>query len=95
MRRRIIKVDGSVVDLPGKQTMDQIRVAIGARAGLDVVRLSHLGYPLQIMLVDDMGHPDGKPNNPGATRLYRLNAKPGTTHWIAGDVAIVLDEDFA
>lgn len=36
-----------------------------------------------------------KPVNPAATRLYRAICRPGTTHQIVGDVAIVLDEEFA
>lgn len=36
-----------------------------------------------------------KPFNPEATKLYHGVCRPGTTHQIVGDVAIVLDEDFA
>lgn len=36
-----------------------------------------------------------KPVNPDATKLYHGICKPGTTHQIVGDVAIVRDEDFA
>jgi hypothetical protein len=36
-----------------------------------------------------------KPINPAATALYHAVCAPGTTHQIAGDVAIALDEDFA
>ena len=35
------------------------------------------------------------PENPKATSLYHSICKPGTTHKIEGDVAIVNDEDFA
>jgi hypothetical protein len=36
-----------------------------------------------------------KPINRKATELYLANCHPGTTHQIAGDVAIVFDDDFA
>lgn len=39
--------------------------------------------------------PARKPFNPGATKLYHSVCRPGTTHQIVGDVAIVRDEDFA
>jgi len=36
-----------------------------------------------------------KPINPAATALYHAVCGPGTTHAIAGDVAIAVDADFA
>lgn len=36
-----------------------------------------------------------KPINEQATRIYLSLCRPGTTHQIAGDVAIAWDEDFA
>lgn len=36
-----------------------------------------------------------KPINAAATKLYRSVCTPGTTHQIAGDVAITLDQHFA
>lgn len=35
-----------------------------------------------------------KPVNAGATKLYHTVCKPGVTHQIVGDVAIVHDKDF-
>jgi hypothetical protein len=35
-----------------------------------------------------------KPENQKATALYHSVCKPGTTHKIVGDVAIVVDKDF-
>ncbi len=35
-----------------------------------------------------------KPVNEAATRIYHGVCKPGTTHQIVGDVAIVRDADF-
>lgn len=35
-----------------------------------------------------------KPLNAEATKLYHSICRPGTTHQIVGDVAIVLDADF-
>ena len=48
----------------------------------------------RVMLVDDLGHDRGKPRNEKATALYHSICKPGTTHFIAGDVVVALDEDF-
>lgn len=36
-----------------------------------------------------------KPVNPRATAIYHAVCVPGTTHAIVGDVAIVVDKDFA
>jgi hypothetical protein len=49
----------------------------------------------RVMIVDDVGLIDGKERNEKATALYRGVCRPGTDAWIAGDVAIALDEDFA
>lgn len=49
----------------------------------------------RIMLVDDVGLVDGKPRNEAATKLYLGVCRPGTDAFIAGDVAVAWDEDFA
>jgi hypothetical protein len=67
-----------------------IREAIAAD-GLDSVNLRDG----RVMLVDDTGLIDGKPLNRKATELYHGVCYPGTTHPIAGDVAIVVDAEVA
>jgi len=63
----------------------------------------------RVMLVDDNGYETEavprdfgvelvckrarKPLNQAATRLYHSVCRPGTTHQIVGDVAIVWDKD--
>lgn len=93
-QRRVIRVDGTEEALPKRVTMNEISRLIGA-SSLDTVNLRHLGYPLWVMVVDDLGHPNGLPVNPKATELYHANCRPGATHTIRGDVVIVADEDFA
>lgn len=109
MTRQLIRIDGTVQELPKRLSMRKIRELIGAEA-LDTVSLHHMGLPLHVMIVDDHGYDtkaitDGnstllvpmkarKPVNAEATRLYHLNCMPGTTHQIVGDVVIVPDEDF-
>jgi hypothetical protein len=65
------------------------------RDTIDTVTLRHMGSPMHVMLVDDIGAAKKLPVNVEATRLYHLNCRPGTTHEIRGDVVIVPDEDFA
>jgi hypothetical protein len=69
--------------------LEWIRRMIGA-ACLDTVNLRDG----RVMLVDDSGLIDGRPENPAATALYHSVCIPGTTNPIAGDVAIALDADF-
>jgi len=108
--RRLIRTDGTTVDLQRGLSWETIHELIGAES-IDVVALHHLGDPLHVMLVDDnawefevVEHSPNhfehrptvarKPLNAEATRLYRLNCKPGVTHQIAGDVVVMPDEDF-
>lgn len=107
--RKLIRTDGTTLDLPDPVSIDQIHDLIGA-ATLDTVNLHHLGKPLHVMAVDDNGYETKtvvvgnhttlvpiralKPINVEATRLYHLNCEPGTTHQIVGDVVICPDEDF-
>lgn len=108
--RKIIRTDGSEQDLPNPLPLAELKRLIGAES-IDTVNLRHLGWPLQVMLVDDRGHVTvpvesatslnlvsvghRKPVNAKATALYLANCIPGTTHKIVGDVVIVPDEDFA
>lgn len=91
--RKVIRADGSEIPLPHAQDIAAIQRLIGADT-LDIVQLRHLGAPRAVMFVDDVGHAKGLPVNPKATELYLANCRPGTTHQIRGDVAIVFDEDF-
>lgn len=92
--RRVIRVDGTEEPLPHAITMRRALDLIGADA-IDTVSLKHLGRPLQVMLVDDVGMIDGKPINAKATALYRANTRPGNPYSIHGDVVVLFDEDFA
>lgn len=53
--RRLIRTDGTVLDLPDPVSQPQIEKLIGA-AMLDFVVLRHLGEPLHVMAVDDLGY---------------------------------------
>lgn len=88
--RKIITTDGAEIPLGRPHTTKEIRELINARDGLDTVRLAN-GL---VMLVDDLGHLAGLPKNDKATALYLERCRPGTTHYIVGDVAIVPDSDF-
>jgi hypothetical protein len=108
--RVLIRCDGTTEKLPGPVSVREICTLIGA-ATLDTVNLRHMGDPLHVMCVDDLGYDikaivdddatllvpmsARKPVNVEATRLYHLNCQPGTTHQIVGDVVILPDEDFA
>lgn len=107
--RRLIRADGTSVELERGVSWETIHQLIGA-ATVDTVPLHHLGEPLHVMIVDDNGyetrtveHRPGhievvpvrplKPINAEATRLYHLNCEPGVTHQIVGDVVVMPDED--
>jgi hypothetical protein len=109
--RKLIRTDGSSLQLPAGLPMKYLMALIGASTG-SLVRLHHLGEPLHVMLVDDMGyhmtvrrlgkgrfefdsHPEVKPVNPEATALYLANCRPGATHRVVGDVVVVPDSDLA
>ncbi len=91
--RKLIRTDGTEVELVGPHAIGDIKQMIGADT-LDTVALRHLGQPLHVMMVDDAGMVDGSPVNVKATQLYHANCHPGTTHQIHGDVVIVPDGDF-
>lgn len=108
--RRLIRTDGTVVDLVNPVPSSKIGELIGA-AVTDTVTLWHMGEPLHVMVVDDLGYETKaitdenatllvpmrarKPVNAEATRLYHENCQPGTTHQIVGDVLVVPDQDYA
>jgi hypothetical protein len=91
--RRVIRVDGTVEQLPDRVSIAEVERLIHANT-LDTVKLRHLGPPLVVMFVDDLGHAKDLPVNPTATRLYWETCRPGTVHQIRGDVVIVLDDDY-
>lgn len=93
MTGRIIRTDGTEEPCPGN--LDIITERIAPRTGcLDTVRLRHLGFPTQVMVVDDTGFNDRLPVNAKATALYHANCIPGTTQPICGDVWVGDDNDF-
>ncbi len=55
MTRRLIRTDGTEIRLDGPVSLDDVRRMINAE-GLDIVALHHLGYPLEVMFVDDAGY---------------------------------------
>jgi hypothetical protein len=107
--RKIVRADGTEQLLDRPHSVAELLVLIGAKTA-DSVSLRHMGYPLHVMMVDDKGYDykqvergfhtalvarrARKPVNADATRLYHANCRPGTTHRIVGDVAIVPDSDF-
>ncbi|MES2262166.1 MAG: hypothetical protein V4724_26900 [Pseudomonadota bacterium] len=87
---KIIRVDGSEQPIEGRPSIAGISKLIGA----DVLGTVNLRDG-RVMLLDDNGVANGRTPNPAATVLYHGVCIPGTTHKIHGDVAIVLDADFA
>jgi len=88
--RKLIKTDGTEILLEGLHSTAEIAKLIGADQGMDTVRLD----AGMVMFLDDIGHAKGLAINPKATALYLARCRPGTTHTIRGDVAIVPDRDF-
>ncbi|HEY1283020.1 MAG TPA: hypothetical protein VGE96_00945 [Steroidobacteraceae bacterium] len=90
MNVHIIRTDGREERVQAR--FDEIENLIGAR-GMDSVNLRDG----RVMLVDDMGHViEPTPRiNAKATKLYWSVCRPGTTHQIVGDVAIIVDAEAA
>jgi hypothetical protein len=86
----LIHPNGSIEVLPGPMPAMALSKLIGA----DIIDTVNLPNGM-VMIVDDAGHQKKKPVNEIATRLYLNRCKPGTTHFIVGDVVIVPDADFA
>lgn len=105
----VVRADGTTELVEQKPTLDLVRSAIGADT-IDVVAVGRANRTDLVMIVDDDGwnsvpveRPYGielvcttprRPLNGNATALYRAICHPGTTHQIAGDVAIAHDSDF-
>jgi hypothetical protein len=89
--RKLIRADGTEIELHGPHALADVRQMIGADT-LDTVRLADRCH---VMLLDDEGHAKGLPVNETATRRYQDVCIPGTTWQIRGDVVIVPDSDYA
>lgn len=90
--RYLIPANGApIVEIDRPIGVREICALLGADT-LDTVNLRQGG---RVMFVDDAGHEKALPYNAEATRLYHSICKPGTTHFIAGDAIVTLDEDFA
>jgi hypothetical protein len=87
---KIIRTSGAEETIDGRATIAGIEKAIGASI-LDTVNLRDG----RVMFVDDNGISKNLPVNPAATGLYHSVCRPGTTHQIRGDVAVVYDNEFA
>lgn len=95
----ILRVGGATEEHHvGKHILiDWITRIIGAPGALDTVNLRDG----RVMLVDDTGLVDGRPRNAAATALYaavcyeRTGRELPPEAFIAGDVAVAVDEDFA
>lgn len=110
IRRLVLRTDGSIEPLAERTSLEDIRKLINAGGldtvtlhhwghPLHVMLVDDLGY--ETKMVDHGGGQFEmvttkalKPVNQKATGLYWANCRPGTTHQIVGDVAIVPDEDF-
>jgi len=104
----LIRTDGSEELVSNAATLEGIYAAIGAQL-CDCVILDR-DRQIVMMVDDEgydtetVNHGNGnfeikcirprKPVNKKATELYHLRCKPGTTHQIVGDVAIINDKDF-
>jgi hypothetical protein len=87
----IIRVDGTEErhQVGQRIVMGWIERMIGAR-GLDTVNLRDG----RVMIVDDLGAVGvPRPVNQKGTVLYHSVCRPGVTHQIHGDVAIVVDAE--
>jgi hypothetical protein len=91
--RRLIRDDGTTLDLDGPKSMAEIRDLIGRQCeGTDHVMLADR---VHVMILDDLAIPKELPVNVTATNLYLSRCAPGTRWVIRGNVVIVPDADFA
>ncbi|MFP4891199.1 hypothetical protein [Paraburkholderia sp. EG304] len=88
--RLVLRADGTKEALLRAHTLAEIEALIDASI-FDTILLD----AAHVMVVDDLGHPKGKPVNKLATELYLMRCLAGTTHEIRGDVVILPDSDFA
>lgn len=85
MRVHIIRANG--IEEFVEANYGEIEELIGAKA-LDTFRLRDG----RVVYVDDLGHQSKRPVNKKATELYHGICRPGTTHVIVGDVAVIRSE---
>jgi hypothetical protein len=90
---------GAILKLIGADTIDSVNLRKTATFG-DVMLVDDNGWDCETV-EHGPGHIEfkpvkaRKPINAQATKLYHAVCRPGTTHQIAGDVAICWDKDFA
>jgi hypothetical protein len=111
LRVEILRVSGAheMIEIPrGLNVMQEIAKAIGAPGALDTVNLrdgrvmlvDDAGYDTQA-IEKGPGHYELKPTrarkpvNQDATQLYWTVCRPGTTHQIVGDCAVLVDRELA
>ena len=92
--REILYADGRREPLPDDAVgnMAAIERLIGAD-GVDIVPLRRKGIEGWIMIADDNGMSDGRPENRAATSIYHTHY-PTAIFPIAGDVVICRNDDF-
>ena len=88
--RRLIPVEGEVVEYPSPIGMNQIRKLIGADT-MDSFNLFDRRY---VVLVDDAGHAKNLPVNIRATAMYWERCGGPNSHTIRGPVFLCPDSDF-
>lgn len=109
MRIEILRTSGKAETFTAanpKDALELIQREIAAEM-LDTVNLrdgrvmfvDDAGYETRSVMQGNVQHLEPiaprKPYNNEATRLYHAVCRPGTTHQIVGDVALVNDADFA
>lgn len=94
LTRCLLRTNGTREDLPEGMSITDLADAIGAEC-LTTVNLRHMGQPLHVLLVDDIGYRKHLPVNVQATALYLANCVPGATWKILGDAVVYPDDDFA
>ncbi len=90
--KRLIRADGSHVDLSETPSLDQVMSLIGTQSlGLVQLRFGELAG--HVMYVDDLGVQKDLPVNAEGTRLYHKQCHPGVTWQILGDVVVIPGDD--
>jgi hypothetical protein len=106
----IIRTDGSELLMRVRPTIERIEKVLGFSA-LEFVRIGKADDSDLVMAIDDNGYVveavvdrnvtrlvsirANHPVNEKATAFYHAICRPGTTHQIVGDVAIMHDSEFA
>lgn len=84
----VIQSDGTERAVPGRMSLEELRKLVGGYVELTTCMYQDKRLPL---VVNEDGHSLGLPYNRKATELYLNACKPGTTHHIVGDVAVLLN----